>query len=177
MHEKEYFFRPYIQSDVPFIQNSWAQSYYGGDGFKEHINPLEFNTYHRPFREEFLKRPTAAVIICCSKEDPDLIIGWIALEKKKTGIYMHYIYVKHTFQREGIGKELFNHVKDIRPVYMTHLTLKADRIIDCHKSLFKEFYYEPIKSLEQLRGKSENRRETSQIHPVPNKSTNRPQSA
>lgn len=154
--EKSYFFRPYSNSDVNFIQNSWAQSYYGGDGFKQSITPLEFNSHHRPYRESFFQRSTATVIVCAYKEGPDVILGWMAVEERKTnpGIYLHYIYVKHSFQRLGIAKELLSHILKKSPIFITHLTLKADRIIDCHDEVFSKFYYEPIQALEQIRGKN-----------------------
>lgn len=136
--------RPYKPSDLNFIQNSWGSSYYKGAEFLDYSTPKEFNDLHRPKREQILDDPTTAVLVCCGKEDEDLILGYIILQKSPEGLLIHYIYVKQAFKGEGISEELLKQIKG--PVLVTHMTDKAMKIISKKQSRFKDFKFskEPI---------------------------------
>ncbi len=129
--EAAYTFRPYLPTDIPFIHSSWGASYFEGVRGHKQLNEVEFHSHHRPIREKALNNPNCAAIVCCSKNDPDHIIGWILVEKPNESPYivLHYLYIKNTFQREGIGKELLKAALPIRPVLYTHATDKSKRIM------------------------------------------------
>lgn len=128
---REYNFRPYVQDDIPFILSSWSNSYFSGANYKKAVSPEGFNKYHRRIRENYLDRPTAAVIVCCATEDNNLILGWIAVEKPEEDehLILHYIYVKDAFKGNGIAKELLTmaHVSD--KIVYTHKTDRAEMIM------------------------------------------------
>lgn len=136
-----FIFRPYEPQDLNFIQSSWGSSYYKGSDFHHSMSPETFHNYHRPIRERILSQPTLAIIICSSKEDPSQIIGWIAVEPlfKRESMIIHYIYVKQLYKDEGIATELFGKVIHTRPVFMSHMTDKAWRIV----AEKKDFIYCP----------------------------------
>lgn len=51
--------------------------------------------------------------IACLSTDEDCILGWICLEKLKSGEdCVHYLYVKDPYLKMGIGDEL---VKEVAP--------------------------------------------------------------
>lgn len=107
------------------IQNSWANNYYENARYKRHFTPEQFNKHHRPLREAILSRPTVAVIIVTSTQDPDLIIGYCIVEKPKDfeAVILHFIYIKKDFRTLGIAKELVSRVtKPERSVFYTHKT-------------------------------------------------------
>lgn len=141
----EFEFRPYVPGDIPFIQSSWGSSYYDGTGIKHDLSPQEFHEFHRPIREHFLNRPTAAVIVCAWQKDPDTIIGWIAVEKprKSPGLVLHYIYVKQAFKGEKIAQKLVQMALPMRPIFYTHLTEKANKIMRKNAEDFTEFIFVP----------------------------------
>lgn len=145
--DKPYYFRAYSEMDVPFIQNSWGTSYYHGLDSHKLLSSDEFHKRHRPIRERFLNNPDATIIVCCSKEDKDLIIGWIGVEKPETsrGLILHYLYVKHAFKNEGIATELLQMALPDRPVLYTHLTNQAKKILFKHKGSgrFERFIHLP----------------------------------
>lgn len=138
---KEYKFRPYVLSDMSFIQSSWSQSYFSGANYKKAISPEGFNKYHRPLRESFLDRPTSAIIVCCAETDHDLILGWIAVEKPEEDedhIILHYVYVKDAFKGNGIAKELLKLARVSDKIVYTHKTEKAEMLM--RKKNIKGFY-------------------------------------
>lgn len=143
--EKVYTFRPYEKSDIPFIQSSWGSSYIEGNSYQDWLTPSEFHQFHRPIREAFFLRNSTAVILCVSKDDPDLILGWVAVEKPRTskGLVLHYIYIKGAFQGQGISKELLNRALPTGPIFYTHLTQKAQKIMQKKSNETKDFYYIP----------------------------------
>lgn len=135
--------RPYRESDLNFIRNSWAKSYYKGSEYVKFISPNEFHERHRPIREEILKRPNIALVVACSTDDEDLILGWILIEKpkEKSGTILHYLYVKEAFKKEGISKELMNKLLTNTPIMVTHMTERASKIIQYHPSRFKNYVW------------------------------------
>ena len=143
--EKVYTFRPYQESDIPFIQSSWGSSYYDGNSYKKLLTAAEFHQFHRPIREAFFLRGSTAVILCVSKEDQDLILGWIAVEKPRTSkcLVLHYIYVKHAFQGQGISHELMERALPEDIIIYTHVTEKARKIMRRPKIETKQYYFIP----------------------------------
>lgn len=143
--DKEYSFRPYKESDLNFIMSSWGHSYYKGYTYQFMLSPKDFHLFHRPIRENIMKRPTVATIVCVAKIDPDLIIGWVAVEKPVdyAGIIIHYLYVKEAFKGRGIASELYKSIcPSVGPVFHSHITERADRIIQGHER-FKRCAYVP----------------------------------
>lgn len=132
---KEYTFRPYKESDLNFIMSSWGHSYYKGYPYQYMLAPKDFHLFHRSLRENIAKRPTVATIICSAIIDPDLIIGWVMVEKPENfpGLIMHYLYVKEAFKGRGIAGELFKSVAPIvGPIFYSHKTERMERIIKGH---------------------------------------------
>lgn len=138
-------FRPYTTTDIPFVQNSWGSSYYKGSSYHTVLTPDEFHAFHKITRDSFFHRPQAAVILCVSKEDPDLIMGWIAVEKpvKSPGIVIHYVYVKQAFKGLGMASALLEKVCGDGPVLFTHLTERANRMMIRNPDKFQDFFYAP----------------------------------
>lgn len=137
-----YTFRSYVETDIPFIQSSWGSSYYKGAFYKRYLSPQDFHKHHRPIRERFFERDGTAVIVCCATDNPDLIIGWIAVEKPKEsrGLILHYVYVKQAFKGEKISNELIKRALPDKPVMVTHMTERALNIMERKKI---EYFYAP----------------------------------
>jgi len=143
--EAGYSLRPYRESDIPFIQNSWGSSYYKGADYVEYLSPREFNEKHRPIRESILNRPNIAIIVACSPQDEDLILGWVIVEKplKVKGLILHYVYVKEAFKYERIARTLLIKALPESPILVTHMTDRARKIIRKKREFFKEYVYAP----------------------------------
>lgn len=108
------------------------------------MSPREFHAQHRPIREDILTRPTTAIIVACGAKDEDLILGWILVERQKPpGLLLHYLYVKEIFKGEGISDELLKIALNEKPIFVTHMTDRARKIIRKKKEYFKDYVYAP----------------------------------
>lgn len=136
-------FRGYSPEDVPFLHSSWAESYLSGVSAHRGISPDVFHSFHRPIRERFFSKPNATCIICSPDDDPWLIMGWIAVEALPTGLILHYLYVKDAFKRQGIATALIKRALPLSPVYYTHLTERAARIMARKQERLAAFKYVP----------------------------------
>lgn len=141
MPESEFIYRPYGPNERPFIESSWAQSYFSACRIKDLLSPEDFHKFHRPLRDRFFSRPTCTVIVAGSE---DVVAGWVAIEILPNCTALHYIYVKSNFRREyGIARELLQRALPPGPVVYTHLTPKAVKIMSLDYDRFKDFRYCP----------------------------------
>lgn len=138
--ESLFYLRPYKKSDLNFIQHSWASSYYKGAEYNHDMSPKEFNDIHRPIRDELLQSPNVTVIIASSKQDEDLILGWMLIEKLNTALILHYLYIKQAFKSEGV-LEIFLSKLPKTEVLVSHMTDRAAKIIGKKHKLFDNYRY------------------------------------
>ncbi len=149
LDDKPYIFRPYLLNDIPFIQSSWGNSYFSGVNGHGILLPEDFHSHHRPIRDKILSKSNIAIIVCCSKDDQGLIIGYSIVEKPHSpGLILHYIYVKQAFKKEGIAKHLIKMSLSERPVLYTHATTIVHKIMSKYKArgkaeVFDRFLFTP----------------------------------
>lgn len=136
-------FRPYTRDDLAFLHDSWGSSYYDGSRAKKSLTPEEFHRFHRPIRERFFESPDAAVIVCSPDEDGWLIIGWIAVQRLPSGIILQYLYVKSAFKTQGIADQLIKRAIPTAPVFYTHITDRASKIMSKKQDQFSQWRYIP----------------------------------
>lgn len=136
-------FRPYSVSDIPCIRSNWANSFYKGNQNHKLIPPHDFHMAHRSIIDRFFMRPTATIIVCSRAGDPDLILGWIALEILPSATLIHYIYVKFTYKGQKLTRELLSKIPKDKPIIATHMTEKASRIMGAKHENFKEWNFIP----------------------------------
>ena len=83
--------------DLNFILNSWLKSN------RHNYSHIDNDTYYRQYKNHVVELlQNSVTLIACSEEDPDHIYGYITFED---GI-MHYLYIKYTFRKMGMGTEL-----------------------------------------------------------------------
>jgi len=137
-------FRPYTPEDRPFIESSWASSYYSAQRIKDFLSPETFHFFHRPLRERFFNRPTATVIVVAAGENPDVILGWIAVECIPNATVIHYLYVKADYRRKfDLANQLLIRGVPAGNVLYTHFTPKAGKIMAANPGRFRRFKFSP----------------------------------
>lgn len=100
-------FRAYRESDLPFVFDTWIRSF-------EHQNDLAGPYTAKQVRAairgtiEDLLASGASVTVACAKDDPDLIVGYIAFETKHEFPVIHYCYVKEGAREAGLGRALID---------------------------------------------------------------------
>lgn len=128
MKAEQYEIRLANGNDLPFIYATWLESYrYDSNFGKSHRNNIFFQDYRKVVD---LLLQISNVFVAASKDDPDIIYGYIAAQN--VGPTLHYIFVKGPFRRWGIGTALFDHVFPARhyPIQYTHKTYTAIPLID-----------------------------------------------
>ncbi len=136
-------FRPHCDDDIPFIMDSWAASYLTGSRAHRNLTAEEFHSFHRPQRLRFFAKPSATVIIAAPCDDPWLILGWIAVEKIPSGLICQYLYVKSAFKTQGIAADLIKRAIPTAPVFYTHMTDRAARIMAGKQAQFSTWKHIP----------------------------------
>lgn len=127
------------KSDIPFVTNSWLKSYRDAFAVAGIPNRLYYY-YHHKVLEHLL--PRSVVVVACSEDDSDQILGWIAAEMLENQVLViHYCYVKSTFRGLGIASMLVDTLlKSEAPsaVMYTHRTKSSSAI-----ERTKEWVYHP----------------------------------
>lgn len=141
--EAEIDVRPYSINDIPFIRSSWANSFYKGNDANKLIPPHDFHLRHRSIIDRFFMRPNATILVCCSRLDPELILGWLAVELMPSITIVHYIYVKFVFKSTDMGRQLLLKLPQDKPFVITHMTEKAAKIMAHKHDDFKVWNYLP----------------------------------
>jgi GNAT superfamily N-acetyltransferase len=129
-------------SDLPFIINSWTESYKDSK-----YNPIYGPAYFYYFRL-LLNRliPKSLITVICNPDDPDQIYGWGCYTITDNQLIVHWIYIKYTFRKLGLGTFLLNTLKEMVKSDELIITLKPC-YYDRYKDTFKH-KYEPKRAFE-----------------------------
>lgn len=106
--------RAMATGDVGLIFNSWLRSFRKSQDME---HKAYFLFQHRLI-EEILRRSN--VLLAVSEDDPDQIFGWVCFEDREEGFTIHYVYVKATFRKLGIGRALVDSLPEAE--WFTHKT-------------------------------------------------------
>lgn len=123
--EESIVIRGYRLDDKPFILNSWLQSY-KESRFAEDLSNSIYYKWHGEIIERILDRETTQVFIAASREDSDVIAGYLVTEKIRGFDIAHYVYVKRAFNGLGLCKLLFGLST---PKYASHITRAGKPIL------------------------------------------------
>lgn len=94
--------RPYAQTDEGFIYSTWLKGlYYGNDWFHEIPKDTFFKNYHKVI-ELIIKRPDCEISCAVLKQDEDVILSFIVVEKTT----LHWIYTKEAWRKFGLARML-----------------------------------------------------------------------
>lgn len=141
--------RPHTPEDKNFILSSWGSSYFVNNFYNKVFSAEEFHERHRKLRDDIYQRPNTEVLIACAKTSPDLIVGYVITERiNENTKVIHYLYVKEAFKDEKIATLLFKEIsKDKSPIIITHMTMKASKILFNKRKQIGEFYYCPFMAI------------------------------
>jgi GNAT superfamily N-acetyltransferase len=107
--------RPMRSSDEGFVFKGWHRSYLDSDLARAPSTDAYYDA-QRAVIATCLARGT--VDVACWPEDEDHLLGFVA----HAGAVVHYVYVKETFRRRGLGRALVEHAaRDAPEVFVTHL--------------------------------------------------------
>lgn len=122
--------RALIDSDLPFIFNSWLKAFRNSK-FAAEINQNIYFSEHHKLIERLLKRGKTLVVGAAG--DPATVYGYINYEEVQGIFVLHFAYIKHDFRTLGLFKELMKATKhDFSGAGMFTHKLKSASILE-HK--------------------------------------------
>lgn len=109
------------EGDRHYVLSSWLRSYAAkGRDSRDYGEHSQFFDDYAPVVRSLLAR--SQVIVASMREEPDIIIGWAAIE----GDALHYCLVKPRWRRLGVASWLLADFAAL-PVVITHRTSDAMR--------------------------------------------------
>jgi hypothetical protein len=124
-------------SDFNFIINSWLKTYkYSGPHVRRMLDS-EYYPAYGPVVETLINR--SDVYIACLREDPDVIVGYLAIENKQSHDIIHFALVKELWQKMGVGKYLLTAANPKGLTYFTHWTSPVLSLVNKYNFIFNPF--------------------------------------
>lgn len=96
------------EGDVPFIFNSWLNSFRKGSFTKFVDNKIYFSEQHKLI-ERLIKRATVKIAV--DPADPATIYGYLVYEYVQGVLVVHYGYTKQTFRAMGVLRQMLHSIQ------------------------------------------------------------------
>jgi len=116
-------------TDIPFVTNSWLKSFRANGTFSQLVpNDIYYQQHHK-ILESII--PRGLLLVLCSMDDPDQILGWALTERQGDILILHYVYVKHSLRRNGLMDTLLTEIeRHEKPAFKftTHMTATWDEL-------------------------------------------------
>ena len=93
-------------ADIPFITNSWLNSYWDNGDWPKMMEKTVFMEGEHRMIHKFLKLSSSKVFVCCKYDDDDQILGYIVYSPH----VLHWLYVKSPFRQQRIARWLLGQV-------------------------------------------------------------------
>ena len=114
------------------IYNSWIRSFRCAASVRDVPHTPYLKGQHKLI-SQLLENSTCRVLLAVDVEDEGHILGWMCFEEYEGVGVIHYVYVKSTFRRFGIGTRLVGEVEG--EVYYTHKNSRGDKLMSkCNAS-------------------------------------------
>lgn len=108
--------RPLVQADSNFLYSSWIRSF-RASSVNAGLPGREYHARQKRRIGVILGRPDTAVIVACDPDDDEHIYGYVVFEMGEVTAMLHYVYVKESFRRFGLGGVLIDLVKRLPREY------------------------------------------------------------
>lgn len=107
--------REALESDIPFIFNSWVGFSRAMCKSKQKFARISADVYAAHYNElvrQILIR--SQCLVACNKQDPTQIYGYVVFENLPDANVIHMTYIKETFRNMNIAQDLWE--KSIDPL-------------------------------------------------------------
>ncbi len=92
-------------SDLPFIYSTWLRSYRQMP-FAKNMSNDTFFYHHKQVIETILAKPNTSIVLIHEESDPNHLYGYSVIESYGEAFIIHYIYIKHSYRRLGLARDL-----------------------------------------------------------------------
>lgn len=100
--DTETLIRPAQSDDIPFIYATWLRSYRNDSVIGMSTKKATFYDSYKLVIDQILNDTSATIRVMALEDSPATILGYAV----GNGVTLHYCYVKESFRRLGLGKEL-----------------------------------------------------------------------
>lgn len=132
------------ETDVNVIVNTWLKSYRNSAPMTSVPNDLYYPSQHHIIAN-ILKNPDTVVMILCSPEDEQLILGYSVFSRSMPLI--HFMYVKFPYRNVGCAGLMFKNIQglhgDDKVLFCTHVAKKWNAKAKKSKIVYDPFLLAP----------------------------------
>lgn len=131
------------KQDISFVYSVWLRSYKHDSPITSKINSSIFFEEHHKLLDQVLSNPKVIVVLAVDSNDPEYIVGFIAVNKVDKVI--HFSYTKKPLRKFGVFNMLCDALEIPRDLFgweVTHLTFTLLELWNHKKTLCK---YNPYK--------------------------------
>lgn len=124
-------------SDFNYVISAWLKSFkYSGTTVQRMRDTVYFATYE-PIVKRLIKQ--SDVYVACLREEPEVIVGYLAIERKHDSDIIHFVQVKDLWQKMGVATYLLEAAKPATTTYFTHWTNPIDSLVNKYPFIFNPF--------------------------------------
>lgn len=132
-----------VESDFNFIINSWLKSY-RNSAFATHIpNDVYFHAHSKIIKKTL---EIGRVVVICSAEDNEQIMGYLVYEGRDNLFIMHFCYVKYPYRRLGLMRnaieQVLNSNNQSGPIFITHLPRSFEELKQRYPYVYNPYLLE-----------------------------------
>lgn len=131
--------RPMADGDTAFVMSSWLKNYKYSGLAVSRMRDSEYFTSYQPIVEKLVT--ISDIYVASLREDTDVIIGYLAIQRLTESDIIHYIFVKEHWRKVGIARLLINAAAPKSTTYFTHWTDPMNSL----SSKNPHFIYNPLK--------------------------------
>lgn len=118
--------RPAEPGDRGYVLQTWLESYRRSPWAQQLPDFAYWSKFgHVGLVEEMAYQ--SLVTVMCLPETPSWIYGWCCASDGPAEPQLHYVFVRHEFRRQGIGRLLWEAAG--RPIRITHVTPDGSRML------------------------------------------------
>jgi ribosomal protein S18 acetylase RimI-like enzyme len=117
-------FRPLQPEEVGLLLDSWSKSFRDSP-YAGVIRNDQYFGQMKLLIGGLIAR--GAKVLCAAVGDR--VVGWVCYEHKQDSAALHYVYVKGTFRRQGLGRELVHRADLGDRFFYTHRTHYAKHVV------------------------------------------------
>ncbi len=87
-------------TDIPFVMDAWMQCARESSG---HVEGVEFVPWQKADQREILARPSTCLRVAHPTDDPNVILGWVALCETTRPAALYYLFTRFHSRRLGLA--------------------------------------------------------------------------
>lgn len=136
-----------VEEDEAFIYTTWIKIYH-------QVEPINFcdNQTYLPNQRAMIKKliTNAQVLVACTPEDPNSIIGYIVFDFVGDILVLHWLHIKAIFRRFGLARDMIKQLyprAKIDPIICTHM-FRSFKSLRNKYSLYFDPYFNTRKNYE-----------------------------